>query len=190
MGKRKVVDYDSNRFRSWTIILYTDTKSYDFDSVFQVLKSFKDYAYIKHEPDEEIKKVHYHFNLFLDNPTYRRTLAKKLGIPENYIECIDNIRVMNRYLTHIDYEERKKYDLSCCVVSSHYYKKFKKCYDDLETENSIINSIFFKIDNLCTFYNNYFIIQRELLLWVSDECYENIYKKYRFEFLDYLKGKL
>ena len=176
MGKK--VDYDTNRFRSWSIVLYADSTNYDFDSVFQILKSYKDYCYIEHEKDHEIKKKHFHFNLYLDNPTYRSTLSHKLGIPANYIECINNVRCMNRYLTHIDFPDKQQYDLSCVVVSSHYWKKFKKCYDDLETEYTIINKIYFKIDELAVSCN-YSRLLRELLLWCSDECYENIYKKYR-----------
>ena len=127
-----VKDYVNRRFRSWSIVLYSDSFDYDFNSVMQVLKSYKDYAYVKHEREDKEKKEHYHFNLYLDNPTYRSSLACKLGIKENYIESIDNVRVMNRYLTHIDFPDKIQYDLSCVVVSSHYWKKFKKCYDDLE----------------------------------------------------------
>ena len=186
---RKNKDYENDRFRSWHIILYSDSTSYDFNSVMQIIKSYKDYAYISHSPDDEINKTHYHINLFLDNPTYRHTLSNKLGVPENYIDSIDNVRVMNRYLTHIDFPERTQYDLSFVVVSAHFHKKFKKCYDDLETEYTIINKIYFKIDELATQYN-YSTLLRELLCWCSDECYENVYKKYRLEFIDYIKSLL
>lgn len=186
---RKIINYDDDRFRSWTIILYSDSKSYDFDSVFQIIKSYKFYAYIKHQPDNDIKKVHYHVNLFLDNPTTRHALSKKLGVPENFIESISNVRVMNRYLTHIDFPERIQYSINDVFVSSSYFKKFKKCYDDLETESEIIDKIFSKIDDLISQFS-YFDCTKILLKWCSDNCYESIFKKYYVLFLDYLKGKL
>ena len=107
-----VKDYVTRRFRSWSILLYADSSDYDFNSVIQVLKSYKDYAYIQHEKEDKEKKRHYHFNLYLDNPTYRSSLASKLGIKENYIESIDNVRVMNRYLNHIVSYQDNQYELS------------------------------------------------------------------------------
>lgn len=189
MQKNK--DYVTKRFRSWTIILYSDSSSYDFNKVMEIIKSHKDYAYIKHVPDDEVKKEHYHINLYLDNPTFRSSVINKLGLPEDYqfLDSIDNVRVMNRYLTHFDAPDKVQYDLSCVCVSSHYWKKFKKCYDDLETEYTIINKIYFKIDELAVQFS-YSNLLRELLLWCSDECYENIYKKYRLEFIDYIKSLL
>lgn len=187
--KKTEIDYIHERFRAWTLILYPDSESYDFESVMTIIRSYKDYAFIKHESDEEFKKDHYHVNIYLENATFRSTLLKKLGIPEDYsfINRIDHIRSMNRYLTHIDFPERVQYDLSLCSVSYHYWKKFKKCYDDLETENEIINKIYYKIDELAI-NCKYSILLRELLIWVSSECYENIYKKYRLEFIDYIKS--
>lgn len=186
MGKKK--DYATLRSRGWTLILYPNDKNYDFEQVMVLARGFSDYAFIKHDSDIEEKKEHYHLNIFFQNACSRSAVLKKLGLPDNYTKAvsIDFVRSMNRYLTHIDYPERKQYDLDCVVVSSHYQKRFKKCFDDLESEHDIINKIYFHINSLVSLYSSKPVICRELLLWCSDNCYENIYKKYRYEFLDYI----
>lgn len=190
MGKSK--DYSVLRSRGWTLVLYPDSKSYDFNFVITLARSYPDYAFIKHDPDVEEKKVHYHLNIYFQNACSRSAVLKKLGLPADYTLCdsIDFVRNMNRYLTHIDYPERQQYDYDLVIVSSHYQKVFKKCYDDVETEHEIISKIYFKIDSLVAFNGDYYRNMKDLLLWVSDECYENIYKKYRLEFLDYIRSKV
>lgn len=187
---KKIKDYSTIRSRGWTIILYPDSDIYNFDDVMFLVRSYKNYCFIKHEPDDEIKKIHYHINIFLDNACFRKSISNKLGVPENYIESIDSVRAMNRYLTHIDFPERIQYDVNLVQVSRYYQKNFKKCFDDLESEFEIINKIYFKIKDLSIEYNSYSDIVRELVLWVSDNVYDNVYKRYRFEFLDYIKNLL
>lgn len=186
MGKKK--DYTTLRARGWTLVLYPDAKNYDFDQVMVLARGYSDYAFIKHDPDVEEKKTHYHLNIFFQNACSRSAVLKKLGLPDNYTKAdsIDFVRSINRYLTHIDYPERKQYDIDCVIVSSHYQKRFKKCFDDVESEHDIINKIYYKIGCLRIDHDSKPTILKELLLWCSDNCYENIYKKYRYEFLDYL----
>lgn len=188
----KVKDYDVLRSRGWTLVLYSDSDSYNFDDVIQLVRSYPDYAFIKHDSDVEEKKSHYHVNIYFQNACSRSAVLKKLGLPSDYTKCesIDFVRSMNRYLTHIDYPERVQYSLDLVTVSSHYQKKFKQCYNDLESEEDIINKIYFRIDSLCSENLDYYHVQRELLIWCSSNCYENVFKKYMHVFLDYLKNIL
>ena len=82
----------SKKYRHWIILLYEDSNSYNFKEVMRIIKSNKKYAYIKHFPETNEKKEHFHVIISLDNATKKSTLSKKLGIQENYIDEVKNLR--------------------------------------------------------------------------------------------------
>lgn len=89
----KSEEIDEKRYRNFMILLYEDTASYVFNDVLFDLKgSFKNYAYIKHLPEENEKKEHYHFILALDNPRTITSLSKRVGVPENFIQPVKSLR--------------------------------------------------------------------------------------------------
>lgn len=175
------------KYRNWLILLYDDTDSYDFKEVLQVIKAHKYYAYIKHIPEETEKKPHFHVILSFDNATKKSTLANKLGIPENYISEIKNFRSMCRYLIHKDDEDKYQYDLNDVKISKPFERKFYKCFDDLENEEDIINNIYLYIDKLKALNVSYYENVRNLVVYINAHVYDTIYKRYRNEFLEYLK---
>lgn len=177
------------RFRNFTLILYQDTKSYNFEETLRIIKSQRKWAYIKHFPENEETKEHYHVILSFDNQSSISALSKKTGVPEQHIKGIKNFRSMCRYLIHKDDEEKYQYSLDQVKVSPLLSKEFKKQFDDIETEDEIIDKIYNFIEGLKGKFG-YAQTQRLVVQYVNMHCYERIYKRYRFEFTEFLKSSL
>lgn len=179
-------EIDEKRFRHFMLLLYDESKFYNFDDLLFDLKgSFKNYAYIKHLPESNEKQSHYHFILSLDNPRSINSLSKRLGLPSNYIESIKSLRASCRYLIHIDHDEKKQYELADVKVSQAFSRKFYSSFDDLKTEEDVIDDIYLFIDSL---ENHHFRdAVKQLIIFVNSQSYDTIYKRYRVEFMDYLR---
>lgn len=176
-----------DRFRNFNVLLYPETTSYNYSDVIFKLNEFKYYAWIEHTPESDEKKKHTHVFIHLDNACTVSAVANNLGIPSNFVEPTKSVRSSCRYLTHIDYPDKIQYDYNDVNISTMFERKFKKNFEDLETEEQIINNIFEFIDNLHFDYN-YNYAMRVLIQWVNLNVYDTIFKRYRFEFLDYLKS--
>lgn len=176
----------SKKFRHWIILLYQDSTSYNFEEVFRICKSQKKWAFIKHLPEANEKKEHFHVILSFENATKKETLSKKLGIQQNYIDEIKSFRTICRYLTHIDDEDKFQYSLDQVKVSKLFEKEYKKQFDDIETEEEIINKIYSFISKIGQLPYNEAVIS--LITYVNINCYDRIYKRYRYEFNEYLKS--
>lgn len=177
-----------NKYRCFTFVLYDESDFYDFNDVLFNLKSYKNWAYIKHQPESNEKHSHYHFIIYLDNATTIQSISKKTGVPSNYIQYVKNIRAMCRYLIHFDDPEKFQYSLSDVRVSRLWERKFKKHFEDLKTEEEIISDIYYWINN--NHYDSYQEKLMYMIMWVNASCYDSVYKRYRLEFLDYLKMNL
>lgn len=182
-------ELDEKRFRHFMILLYKDTTSYNFDDVLFDLKgSFKNYAYIEHQPEKEERKSHIHFILSLDNPRSIESISRRLGIPSNHIQQIKSLRASCRYLIHLDNDEKTRYELSDVIVSQSFSRKFYGAFDDLKTEEDIIDDIYLFIDNLTDL--EYRDALKSLIKFVNNQSYDTIYKRYRPEFQDYLRSSV
>lgn len=182
-------EIDEKRFRHFMILLYKDTTSYNYDDVLFDLKgSFKNYAYINHLPEAEEKKEHTHFILSLDNPRSINSLSKRVGVAPNYIQSVKSLRASCRYLIHLDYDEKKQYDLAEVKVSNAFSRKFYASFDDLKTEEDVIEDIYLYIDSLT--HHNFRDAVKQLIMFINSQSYDTIYKRYRVEFLDYLRDIL
>lgn len=178
------------RYRIFSIILYEESDSYDIKNVMFNIKSNKYYAYILHNKDKDnkgqFKKPHYHIIIRLDNASTIDALSRKLGVPSNFIQNIQNERSYIRYLIHFDDAEKYQYELREICFSRYYQRKIMKAFEDLETEEDIIIKIYNKIDEL----NDLKIDKREstflLIQYINVNCYDTIYKRYRQEFLNLL----
>lgn len=175
----------SKKYRHWLILLYQDTTSYDFKEVLRIIKSQRKWAYIKHFPESNEKKEHFHVIISFDNATKKETLSKKLGVPSNYIDEIKSFRTICRYLIHKDDEDKFQYSLDQVKLSKLFEKDFLKQFDDLETEEEILSNIYSFISNLDNL--SYIEALKSLIYYVNIHCYDRIYKRYRYEFLDCLK---
>lgn len=176
-----------DRFRNFNVLLYPDTTSYNYNDVIFKLNEYKYYAFIEHRPENDEKKPHTHLFIHLDNACTKSAIANNLGIPQNFVQETKSVRSSCRYLTHIDYPDKIQYDYNDINISTMFERKFKKNFEDLETEEQIINNIFEFIDNLHFDYN-YNYAMRVLIQWINLNVYDTIFKRYRSEFLDYLKS--
>lgn len=186
----KSEEIDEKRYRNFMILLYEDTASYVFNDVLFDLKgSFKNYAYIKHLPEENEKKEHYHFILALDNPRTIASLSKRVGVPENFIQPVKSLRASCRYLTHQDNDDKTKYYLTDVKVSNSFSRKFFASFDDLQTEEDVIDDIYNYIDVISD-ANKFSECIKMLIKFVNQNAYDTIYKRYRVEFTEYLRSKI
>lgn len=176
----------SKSYRHFVAILYEDSEIYNFNDVMFNLNQFKYYAYIKHYPEKEESKEHYHLFLSVDSATTIKNISKRLGIPENYIQYVKSVRSSIRYLTHIDYPEKIQYDIDMCTVSGALKRKFRKQFEDIKSESDIIEDIYNWIDNFQ--FKDYHTTLKHLIMYVNLNCYDTIFKRYRPEFIDYLKS--
>lgn len=179
-----------NRARYFLILLYEDTSSYNFkDVMFDLKGNFKYYAYIKHIPEKDEKKEHIHFFLAVDNARTISSLSKRIGVPAQFIQRVKGIRASCRYLTHRDNDDKIQYDLTDVKVSPAFSRQFYGAYDDLKTEQDVIEDIYNYIDVISE-TNNIQECIKQLILFVNNSYYDRIYKRYRTEFMDYLRSKI
>lgn len=188
MKKKQEQIIDTKRYRNFMILFYDESKHYNFDDVIFNLHSMKYYAYIKHLPETDEKIEHYHAFIHLDSATTEEALAKRIGIPKDKVQYVKNIRGGCRYLTHIDYPEKIQYSLDDVKVSGLFKRKFLKNFEDIKTEEEIIQDIYFFIEN--NHYDSYTEKLKYLIMFVNINCYDTVYKRYRPEFIDYLKMNL
>ena len=173
------------KYRCFEFVLYPDSTSYDCDSVLFALHNFKYWVYILHSAEDDEKKDHYHCLIKLDNATTISSIANRLGIPIYHVQYVKNIRSMCRYFLHADDPNKKQYSIDDCHISKLFIRKFRKNFEDIKTEEEIIEDIYFWIDN-CHF-DTYHDKLKFLIMYINFNCYDTIYKRYKLEFLDYLK---
>ena len=106
---------DKTNYRQFMILLYENTKSYDYEEVINKLTSYKKWAYIKHVPEVEEKKEHVHAIIILENKTSISSISKKLGVPKQFIQSIQDLRQSVRYLIHLGWDDKIQYDLEISV---------------------------------------------------------------------------
>lgn len=175
----------NDRYRSFLILLYEDTTSYNINDIFFEINGFKKYAYIRHEPETDEKKSHYHLYISLDSACTISAVSKRLGVPTQFIQHVRSERASLRYLTHIDYPEKIQYEIKDIKYSLNIERSLLKSYSDVESEIDIINNIhnfILSLKNDFT-YNQALI---ELIKFVNSNYYDTIYKRYRNEFREFM----
>lgn len=171
------------RYRHFIMILYPEWGN--FNEILQDIKgSFKNYAYIKHQPESEEKKEHLHLILSLDNPRTIQSLSKRLGVPENLIQNIKSLRGSCRYLVHRDNEDKYQYEIGQVIVSKSFQSTFLKSFDDLLSDDEVLDNIYEFIREL----NDLNPIQTELELtrFVCANAYERVFKRYYNTIVKYI----
>lgn len=172
-SSEEVID---KRYRHFMILLYPEWDTYK-DIIQDIIGSFKNYAYITHEPEDDEKKKHTHLILSLDNPRTIQNLSKRLEVPENLIKNCKSMRGACRYLTHIDNEDKKQYELTEVRVSNSFKGTFFKSFDDLETDEQILTNIY---DYINIYKKEYVGVKLEvkLSMYVCTCGYERVFKRY------------
>lgn len=176
------------KYRCFEFVVYDESKHYKLEDIMFALHGFKYWAWVKHKPEDDEKMPHYHILIKLENATTIESISKKTGVPVHKIQYVKNIRAMCRYLIHLDDTDKIQYSLEDVHVSKLFERKFKKNFEELKTEEEIIQDIYFWLDN--SHFESYSEKVRNLLIFVNFNCYDTIYKRYRYEFLDYLKSNL
>lgn len=178
-------EIDEKRYRHFMILLYHDTKDYNIDEILFDLKgSFKNYAYVLHNPESDEKKSHIHFILSFDNARTITSLCKRLNLKSQFIQPIKSLRASCRYLVHIDDETKTQYSLSDVHVSRSFSNIFFSSFDDIKSEQDIIDDIYNYIDTLVGI--DIRTIYRDLTIFINSNSYDKIYRRYKMEFLNYL----
>lgn len=188
--KNDLLEDTKGRYRLFSVILYTDSETYNINDVLFNIKALKYYAYIIHDKDlnekGEIKKEHYHVIIKLDNASTIQAISNKLGIPENHVQHIKNERAYIRYLIHYDSADKYMYSLEDIKYSRLYQRKVKKAFEDVETEEDIICNINNFIMHIKDVSDSPSTALFSLIQYVNSNAYETIYKRYRQEFTQLL----
>ena len=168
-------EIEEKRYRHFMILLYPEWDNYK--EILQDIKgSFKNYAYIKHIPEEEEKKEHLHLILSLDNPRTEKSLSNRLEIPVNLIQHVKSLRGSCRYLVHMDNEEKYQYDLEQVIVSKSFSNTFYKAFDDLLSDEEVLENIYGFINDYKAL--NPIKLEIELTKYVCANAFERVYKRY------------
>lgn len=168
-------EVEEKRYRHFMILLYPEWDN--FKNILGDLKgSFKNYAYIKHIPESEEKKEHIHFILSLDNARSIKSLSKRIDVPENLIQNCKSLRSSCRYLIHKDDEDKFQYNLDQVVVSHSFKSTYFKSFDDLLSDEEILDNIYAFIDS----YKDLGSIRLEIELtkYVCANAFERVFKRY------------
>ena len=94
----------------WFILLYPDNESHML-ALEEIKKSYSEYAYIKHQPEEGEKKEHIHVVVRFKNYRWNSALSEELGIEINMFEKARNLENALLYLVHARDSEKTQYDI-------------------------------------------------------------------------------
>lgn len=182
-NKTSSEEIEEKRYRHFMLLLYPEWSNYN-DILQDIKGSFKNYAYIKHIPEDEEKKEHVHLILSLDNPRTEQSLAKRLEIDKRFIGYIKSLRGSCRYLVHMDNEEKYQYNLDQVIVSNSFKSTFFKSFDDLLSDEEVL-------DNIYSFINDYkdlnpIDLEVSLTKFVCANAYERVFKRYYNTIVKYL----
>lgn len=178
MGKKSATSSEEvmpKKYRHFILLLYPEWDN--FKNILGDLKgSFKNYAYIKHIPETEEKKEHVHFILSLENARTIESISNRVGVPSNLIQNCKSLRASCRYLVHKDDEDKYQYNLDQVVVSHSFKSTFFKSFDDLLSDEEIL-------DNIYTFIDSYkdlgsIRLEIELTKYVCANAFERVFKRY------------
>lgn len=176
-------EIEEKRYRHFMLLLYPEWSN--FNDILQDLKgSFKNYAYIKHVPEEEEKKEHIHFILSLDNARSVTSLSKRLDIKSNLIQPVRSLRASCRYLIHMDSEEKFQYNLDQVICSKSFSSTYYKSFDDLLSDEEVLDNIY----NFIESYKDLDKIKLEIELskYVCANCFERVFKRYYNTIVKYI----
>lgn len=79
-----------------------------YERLIEDVKEFPFWAYIKHTPDDDDNRVHYHF-IIRCSPMTLDSISRKLDLPSNFIRWVRVRRSFIRYLVHYDNPEKEQY---------------------------------------------------------------------------------
>lgn len=114
----------NKRSKYWALILYEDSEIYNYNEVFEYIKTHFDYVGILHDKDGV--KNHFHFVLKFNNYKWLSSLVDELNIPFNYFESINSYNSMLLYLIHFDYKDKYNYSINDVFGNHEIISKLNK----------------------------------------------------------------
>lgn len=168
-------------FRIFSIVCYDKSDTLDFDIIISnIIKHNYTYAYIKHKPELEEKKEHYHIMIYFDKPTTISKISKELNIKENYINVLDEkkerytLKKTIGYFIHYNNKEKINYDISDIVTNNQdMINKYYNILTGGKNEKNELKEIITYID-----YNK--PNARDLLYYCIENDYIITFKKYSY----------
>ena len=134
----KVVLPDDNFYiRNFRIEVYEDWENFNQVQEF-INKNYLQFIGIRHDKDVwtlqqysekkeycdergivagQLKKPHWHYVIKFNNPRYRFTIAKELGINERFVLPCNNYRKAVEYLIHLNEDDKIEYSVDNCIGS-------------------------------------------------------------------------
>ena len=194
MAKGKKLDPDGQD-RKFVMMLYEDSETYDLEQVILRVTEYADeWSYIRHDKDvesvlkdgvevEEKIKPHYHVCMRFPTPRIRSTVANNLGIAKNYIQRAENgWRAVNRYLIHLDHDDRYQYPYYDVASNFDYLEVADKKRTETDKVNSLIDFVvrekcysvvklgnFARENDLWDAYRRNYIIMKDIMFELKDE---------------------
>lgn len=157
------------------------------------IKQYYDYIAINHDRDidfnGELKKEHTHVIVKFNNPRYRNSVCKELGIEFNYCRPIKKLNDSLLYLIHYEDFSKFNYDLSDCFGNLVYL--LESLIFSKEVNDEVIYKFVFSI---CDKYQGVYIKPNMIYQEFLNNGYGSLFSKY-FRFIrdeiyyhnDYLK---
>ena len=106
-----VENWKKERSCVWLILLFCDNDRH-MKALETIKKNYTEYAYIKHLPEQDEKKEHYHVVVRFKNYRWNTALAEELDIEINMFEKVRGLDNALLYLVHAREEEKIQYDVS------------------------------------------------------------------------------
>lgn len=104
------------KFRSkyFTLVLYP-TEDISHANALDYITQHYNYCYITHDNDlddnNNLKKSHVHVVISFDNYRWNSSLSDELNIQVNYIQAVNNLENILKYLIHYNDETKFQYDI-------------------------------------------------------------------------------
>ena len=127
----------------WCILLYPDNEKH-MHALELIEKNYQEYAWIKHQPENEEKKEHIHVVVRFKNYRWNTALAEELDIELNMFEKCRGIDNALLYLIHFRESEKKQYQLE--EVHGFFNRRLARLMqsdgkDNTDMANDIVNFI-------------------------------------------------
>lgn len=98
-----------------------------YERLTEEVKEFPFWAYIKHIPDDDDNRIHYHF-IIRCSPMTLESISRKLDLPSNFIRWVRVKRSFIRYLVHYDNPEKEQYKREEIITNNPQY--IDACFDE------------------------------------------------------------
>ena len=161
-NEKKIKD---KSLRSFSMILYPDSTTYDSETLLADVISNYEFAWIKHDKDVDedgvLKKEHIHILVSFNSPRKLSWILSRFK--QTHVESISSISAYLRYMTHSDSEDSTKYIYPDSDL--HLSSKFKSIYEKEVKEINLIDLVN-EFNSYC-FEQDLNPIYKNFVFWVA-----------------------